>query len=64
MVHLQKIQIDLQFHKLTNFACTYLRLTFEMKVLNISAARGNMGQVTKVRLSCYLVLLSVDSKTR
>ena len=24
----------------------------------------HMGQVTKVRLSCYLVLLSVDSKTR
>ena len=23
-----------------------------------------MGQVTKLRLSCYLVLLSVDSKTR
>ena len=23
-----------------------------------------MGQVTKVRLSCYLVLLSTDSKTR
>ena len=22
------------------------------------------GQVTKVRLSCYMVLLSVDSKTR
>ena len=25
---------------------------------------GHMGQVMKVRLSCYLVLLSVDSKTR
>ena len=24
----------------------------------------HMGQVTKVRLSCYLVLLSFDSKTR
>ena len=24
----------------------------------------NMGQVMKLRLSCYLVLLSVDSKTR
>ena len=24
----------------------------------------NMGQVTKLRLSCYLVLLSIDSKTR
>ena len=23
-----------------------------------------MGQVTKLRLSCYLVLLSIDSKTR
>ena len=23
-----------------------------------------MGQVTELRLSCYLVLLSVDSKTR
>ena len=24
----------------------------------------NMGQVTKLWLSCYLVLLSIDSKTR
>ena len=24
----------------------------------------HMGQVTKLRLSCYLVLLSIDSKTR
>ena len=23
-----------------------------------------MGQVTKLQLSCYLVLLSIDSKTR
>ena len=26
--------------------------------------RGNLGQVTELRLSCYLVLLSIDSKTR
>ena len=26
--------------------------------------QSHMGQVTKVRLSCYLVLLSTDSKTR
>ena len=25
---------------------------------------SNMGQVTKLWLSCYLVLLSIDSKTR
>ena len=25
---------------------------------------GHIGQVTKVRLTCYLVLLSADSKTR
>ena len=25
---------------------------------------GHMGQVAEVRLSCYLVLLSFDSKTR
>ena len=24
----------------------------------------HMGQVTKLQLSCYLVLLSIDSKTR
>ena len=24
----------------------------------------DMGQVTELRLSCYLVLLSIDSKTR
>ena len=35
-----------------------------VSVSNTSTNSLYMGQVTKLRLSCYLVLLSVDSKTR
>ena len=30
----------------------------------IDAKHDNMGQVMKIQLSCYLVLLSVDTKTK
>ena len=32
--------------------------------LSLTKVQENMGQVMEVQLSCYLVLLSVDSKTR
>ena len=34
---------------------------FQQKLYN---ANEYMGQVTKLRLSCYLVMQSIDSKTR
>ena len=41
------------------------RLVFNMYQATTGADdEDNMGQVTEVRLSCYLVLLSIDSKTR
>ena len=33
-------------------------------ILNMNGWKIYMGQVTKLRLSCYQVLLSIDSKTR
>ena len=33
-------------------------------IRDVSSEHFNMGQVTELWLSCYLVLLSVDSKTR
>ena len=46
--------------------------SFQIIVLLVNASRHlwsrqvktHMGQVTELRLSCYLVLLSIDSKTR
>ena len=47
--------------------CNFLRLIEAMSlIIRINAEHNlqhNMGQVTKLRLSCYLVLLSIDSKT-
>ena len=46
---------------LKNWACYGLKLSHYSNAISV---RMNLGQVTKLWLSCYLVLLSIDSKTR
>ena len=51
----------------TAYICNYITLYCKFnKLLNTRLANKiiHLGQVTKLRLSCYLVLLSINSKTR
>ena len=52
----------IEFYTLNNVKCVKWYSTFTP--VNGDVLGMYKGQVTKLRLSCYLVLLSIDSKTR
>ena len=58
--HRGHYDIDVMCTSMLNVYC----VSFILKILNDAITWLYMSQVTKLRLSCYLVLLSVDSKTR